>query len=52
MPGSSHHIVTEENFYRSLFENAAVGIGRTDCDTGRVLYANTRLAEILGGRRG
>ena len=34
--------------YRSLFENAAAGIGRTSFRTGRVIYANRRLAEIFG----
>ena len=48
MPTVSHDIVTEDNFYRSLFENAAAGIGRTDWDSGRVLIANARLAEIFG----
>ena len=37
-----------ENFYRSLFENAAAGIGRTAWEDGRVLIANHRLAEIFG----
>ena len=38
----------DENFYRSLFENAAAGIGRTAWEDGRVLIANQRLAEIFG----
>lgn len=38
----------ETDFYRSLFENAAAGIGRTAWNDGRVLIANARLAEIFG----
>ena len=38
----------DEDFYRSLFENAAAGIGRTTLEDGRVLIANARLAEIFG----
>lgn len=34
--------------YQRLFENATAGIGRTSVETGRVLFANSRLAEIFG----
>ncbi len=40
--------VDDDGFYRSLFENSAAGIGRTTWDEGRVVLANTRLAEIFG----
>lgn len=37
-----------ERNYRLLFENAAVGIGRTDLQDGSVLLANKKLATIFG----
>ncbi len=37
-----------ENWYRSLFENATSGIGRTSLSDGRVLFANKKLAAIFG----
>ena len=38
----------EDIDYRYLFENAAAGIGRTSVGSGRVIFANPRLAEIFG----
>lgn len=38
---------SEENF-RSIFNNAQVGIFRTDLQTGKLLLANQRMAEMFG----
>ena len=48
MPTTTIDNSPDDDFYRSLFENSAAGIGRTDWDSGRVLIANARLAEIFG----
>lgn len=40
----------DEDFYRSLFENSVAGIGRTALEDGRILLANSRLAQIFGYR--
>jgi PAS domain S-box-containing protein len=37
-----------ERNYRSLFENATAGIGRTELESGKPLLANARLAKIFG----
>ncbi len=37
-----------EDAYRSLFENATAGIGRTSLGDGTVLFANKKLAAIFG----
>jgi len=48
MPASTIDKSPDDDFYRALFENSAAGIGRTTLDSGRVLIANARLAEIFG----
>jgi len=37
-----------ERDYRALFENAAIGIGRTRLSDGKMLMANRKMAEMLG----
>jgi PAS domain S-box-containing protein len=41
-------LTASENRFRALFEQAAVGVGQTDAQTGRFLRANQRYADILG----
>ncbi len=40
-----------ELLYRTLFEQAAVGVAQVDAATGRIVHANQRYAEMLGYTR-
>ncbi len=41
-------VLESERNYRSLFDNALIGIGRTRIDNGRLLLSNKRLAVLFG----
>lgn len=45
---AERELSVSENRFRALFEQAAVGVGQTDAQTGRFLRVNQRFADIVG----
>lgn len=41
-------LIRSEEKYRTIFDNAQVGIGRTRFSDGKILEANSKMAELLG----
>nr|CRH07210.1 Putative histidine kinase with SBP bac 3 (Bacterial extracellular solute-binding proteins, family 3_domain, PAS 3 domain, two PAS 4 domain, PAS domain, HisKA domain, HATPase c domain and one response regulator receiver domain [Candidatus Magnetococcus massalia] len=43
-----HHVVEQENLFRSIFEQAGVGVALIDSHSGQFLRINKRYCEMLG----